>query len=254
MKWVSQTDKSELIVQIAKELKKNKQVSPPEWASFVKTGAHKERPPVDRDWWYMRTASVLVKVMTAGPIGVSKLRTKYGGKKRRGHKPAEFRKGSGSIQRKILQQLENAGLVKQQQKGVHKGRILTPQGHSLLNSTAKRMVKPSAKKKAKPATDTPKKEKKQTKKHEKEQADKDIKPKPETKKAVKDKGTKEEKTDTDTIPEKATKSAEKAEKTDKDTEAKPEKAAKNAEKADKGTKKKETKAKSGKSKKNGSKS
>jgi len=43
-----------------------------------------------------------------------------------------FKKGSGSIQRKIFQQLEKAGLV---QKTV-KGRILTAKGISLLDKIA----------------------------------------------------------------------------------------------------------------------
>lgn len=145
MKWVLQTDKSDLIEKASEGLKKVKEITPPAWADYVKTGTQKERPPSERDWWYKRSASVLVTVMNRGPVGVSKLRTKYGGKKRRGHKPAEFRKGSGNILRKILQQLETAGLIRQQDKGVHKGRVLAPAGHSFLNTVAKAM-KPAVKK------------------------------------------------------------------------------------------------------------
>lgn len=128
---------NELIPKLAEELKKIEGIAPPEWASFVKTGAHKERVPEDADWWYIRTASILRKVRLLGPIGTEKLRTKYGGRKRRGHKPAIFAKGSGSIIRKALQQLENAGLITQTAKGVHKGRVVTGKGDKLLNSTAK---------------------------------------------------------------------------------------------------------------------
>lgn len=129
-------DPTELIKKAAEELKKIDSIKPPSWAGYIKTGVHKERPPVDKDWWYTRAASVLRKVYLAGPIGVSKLRIKYGGKKRRGYKTAHFYKASGSIIRKILQQLEKAELLKKSEKDVHKGRIITAKGKSFLNQVA----------------------------------------------------------------------------------------------------------------------
>jgi small subunit ribosomal protein S19e len=50
------------------------------------------------------------------------LKRKYGGKKNRGHKPEKRFDGSGNIIRKILQQLEKAGLIEQKAIRVHKGR------------------------------------------------------------------------------------------------------------------------------------
>ena len=132
-------DAQELIQKAAEELKKITEIKAPAWASFVKTGMHKERPPVDSDWWYLRTASVLRAVYRLGPVGVSKLRTKYGGKKNRGVKKEHFFKGSGNILRKSLQQLEKAGFVKFAEKGVHKGRIITPKGKSFLDKIAARI-------------------------------------------------------------------------------------------------------------------
>ncbi len=129
-------DPQQLILETAEELKKFPEIKPPAWASFVKTGMHKERPPVKNDWWYIRTASVLRTVYRLGPVGVSKLRTKYGGKKNRGVKKEHFYKGSGNILRKSLQQLEKAGFVKFEEKGVHKGRIITPKGKSFLDKIA----------------------------------------------------------------------------------------------------------------------
>ncbi len=179
-----------LIKKVADELKGK--ISKPDWAGFVKTGVYKQRPPVDPDWWYVRAASVLRKVDQLGPVGVSKLRTKYGGVKNRGVKPEQFRKGSGSVARKILQELEKAGLIKQDVKGKHKGRVLTPQGSSLLYSAAKSIAgeKPKPTPKAKPV-----KKELQEKKEEKAEAPAEEKkeaPKKEAKKApAKDK--KEEK-------------------------------------------------------------
>src|SRR3989344_1227746 len=125
-------DPSELIAKVADALKKDSNIKPPAWAPFVKTGTNRQRPPANHDWWYMRAASVLRTVYRLGPVGVSKLRTKYGGRKNNGHKKEHFCRGSGNILRKILQQLEKSGYVKQAEKGVHKGRILTPKGVSIL--------------------------------------------------------------------------------------------------------------------------
>ena len=121
---------NELIEKVAEELKKIEEIKAPAWASFAKTGVHKERAPIKRDWWYTRVAAVLRSVYVLGPVGVSKLRTKFGGKKRRGHKMAHFRKGSGSVIRKALQQLQTAGLVKPLR---NEGRIVTNEGRRLLD-------------------------------------------------------------------------------------------------------------------------
>lgn len=129
-------DSQELILKAAEDLKKIPEIKPPAWTPFVKTGMHKEMPPVNSDWWYLRTASVLRTIYRLGPIGVSKLRTKYGGKKNRGVKKEHFFKGSGNILRKSLQQLEKAGFVKFAESSVHKGRAITPKGKSFLDKIA----------------------------------------------------------------------------------------------------------------------
>lgn len=134
---VETMQRSQLIKKLAEQLKKNEAIKQPDWAAFVKTGMHVERPPTQADWWYTRTAAVLMSVEKLGPVGVEKLRVKYGGRKNRGHKPEHFYKGSGNILRKALQQLEKAGLIKQTVKDGHKGRVLTPQGRSLIDKTAR---------------------------------------------------------------------------------------------------------------------
>jgi len=133
MVTIYDVDASKLIKKASEELKKIELIKAPEWAKYVKTGASKERPPVEKDWWYARSASILRKVYILGPIGVSKLRKKYGGKKNRGHKPERNYKGGGSIIRKALQQLEKDELIKQVEKGVHKGKIITPKGKKFLD-------------------------------------------------------------------------------------------------------------------------
>jgi len=152
-------EQNELIEKTAEELKKL--IDKPSWASFVKTGVHKQRPPVNDDWWYIRAASVLRKIYLLGPIGVSKLKAKYGGKKNRGVQPEKFFEGSGSIARKILQQLEAAKLIKQDVRGKHKGRVITPKGKSILYSVAKSLGgKVTPAKKVAPKQPAPKAEEK----------------------------------------------------------------------------------------------
>lgn len=152
---------TELIERTAVELKKLG-MQPPEWSRFCKTGHGRERPPVRDDWWYVRAASVLRKVSILGPVGVSKLKVKYGNRKNRGHKPDKFIQGSGNIIRKILQQLEALELIKQAEKGVHKGRVVAPKGQSLLAKIAIQISKESKASK-KPETKKEEKEVKESK-------------------------------------------------------------------------------------------
>ena len=123
---------SELIDAVAKELKKNEKIKPPEWIIYAKSGAHKERPTQGSEFWYIRGASMLRKIYVKGSLGTQRLRTEYGGKKNRGAKPEEHRKAGGAIIRKLLQQLEATGYIK---KG-KKGREITPAGQKFLDNTA----------------------------------------------------------------------------------------------------------------------
>jgi small subunit ribosomal protein S19e len=143
MVTVYDVDPTELIKETAKALKEQK-ISVPAWVPFVKTGAHNERPPVDRDWWYTRCAAVLRTIAIRGPVGTSKLRTKYGGKKNRGVKPECHYKGSGSVIRHAMQSLELLGLVAQNKDVLHKGRIATAKGIKLLDGCARIVAKTAA--------------------------------------------------------------------------------------------------------------
>ncbi|MBQ3421566.1 MAG: 30S ribosomal protein S19e [Romboutsia sp.] len=126
-----------LINYTAEELKKNDKVSAPKWSNLVKTGVHKERKPENIDWWFIRSASILRRVYIDGPVGVRSLRTFYGGKKDRGVNPEKFRKGSGSIVRVALHQLEDAGYVEK----VEGGRVVTPAGKSFLDKASNEIIK-----------------------------------------------------------------------------------------------------------------
>jgi len=119
-----------LIKNVADKLKN--MVKEPEWVKFVKTGVHKQRSPEQEDWWYIRVASIFRRIYIDGPVGIQRLRTYYGGRKRRGSKPPRFKRGSGSIVRKALQELERIGFVTKTKEG----RVVTSQGRSFLDKIA----------------------------------------------------------------------------------------------------------------------
>lgn len=123
---------NQLISRVAEKLKEEGRVKPPEWSEFVKTGVNREMPPINSDWWYVRSAALLRRIYIDGPVGVSRLRTAYGGKRSRRVASERFVKGSGSVIRVSLQQLEKAGLV----RSVKEGREITPQGRSMLDNIA----------------------------------------------------------------------------------------------------------------------
>ncbi len=133
---------NELITRLSQELKKVESIKAPSWATFVKTGIAKDRPPTDSDWWYFRAASILRKIVVLGPIGVSKLRTKYGSRKNRGVAAEHFYRGAGNNIRKILQQLEKAGFAAKTEKNTErKGRVATPAGISFIEKVAMQIAK-----------------------------------------------------------------------------------------------------------------
>src|SRR6476661_10683904 len=107
----------DLIMKLAEQLKKDKKIESPSWAAFVKTGAHTEKIPQNKDWWYTRCASLLRKVYIHGPIGVSDLKIEYGGRKKIGYNLSHHKDAGGAIIRKALQQLEVAGYVIKRKRG-----------------------------------------------------------------------------------------------------------------------------------------
>ena len=135
MATIYDVDASKLIDKASSRLKEL--VKAPGFTNYVKTGHSKERPPAEKDWYYKRLASVLRAVYVRGPIGTNRLRTKYGSRKNRGMAEERSYKGAGKVVRIALQELERLGFIKQVEKGIHKGRIITPKGKSFLDKLAK---------------------------------------------------------------------------------------------------------------------
>lgn len=121
---------SELIKEAALGLKQK--IQKPEWVDFAKSGESRERAPLDRDFWFVRNASILYRVYKEGPLGTGSLRSYYGGRKNRGVRPEHHRKGSGKIIRLCLQTLEKEGFIKKTKKG----RTVTPSGEKFLLTTS----------------------------------------------------------------------------------------------------------------------
>jgi small subunit ribosomal protein S19e len=117
-----------LIMEVAEELED--EFDAPEWSNFVKTGSDKERPPEQDNWFHIRSAAILRKIYTDGPLGVSRLRTIYGSRKKNGHGPEHQGKASGNVIRTALQKLEEAGYVETEEG---EGRVITEKGQSFLD-------------------------------------------------------------------------------------------------------------------------
>lgn len=127
----------ELIRNMAEKLKSESTIKAPAWMGYVKSGPHAERKPQEKDFWYVRSASVLRKLYIEKNVGVGKLRTWYGRSKSRGSTPEHHVDAGGSIIRKVMQQLEAAGYVKKDKVG----RILTPKGRSFVDKAVMEFYK-----------------------------------------------------------------------------------------------------------------
>jgi small subunit ribosomal protein S19e len=133
---VFEVDSAKLIGAAAAKLKE-KAIAKPAYIDFVKTGPSRERIPESRDFWYVRCSSLLRQVYINGPVGVSKLRTRYGS--RIGHRMSRHHHGraGGSIITDALNSLEKAGYIKKSGKG----REITPAGKSFLDKIANDLVR-----------------------------------------------------------------------------------------------------------------
>lgn len=129
---IKEVPPQKLISKLADELKKIESIKPPPQAAFIKSGVCAERPPAQPDFWYLRSAAILRRIALKGPVGVQRLRTVFGGRKRRGHKPAHHRPAGGKFIRLMLQQLESAGFISKVEKP-RKGRALTAKGQAFLD-------------------------------------------------------------------------------------------------------------------------
>jgi len=107
------------------------------WTWVVKTGIHKQLPPQHEDWYYVRAASVARKIYLRGGTGIGDLKEMYGGSLHRGPRPATSVRGSGSIARHVIKQLEQIGVVEHDKK--RGGRKISQEGQRDLDRIAGRV-------------------------------------------------------------------------------------------------------------------
>jgi small subunit ribosomal protein S19e len=124
-----------LIAALAVQMKDVPGLEEPDWARWVKTGSHAERPPANSDWWFTRAASLMRKLYLHGPVGLSDLERAYGGSKALHYAPKHHRDAGGSAVRKILKQLEQADLVAK----TPKGRVLSSKGRGMIDRVSKEL-------------------------------------------------------------------------------------------------------------------
>lgn len=123
---------SELVSEAAKKLK-DVLKAPPDYIHYVKSGASKERPPQDPEFWYVRSASILRQVYVNGPVGISRLRVRYGSRKEHEVHRRHHWDSGGSIIQDSLNALEAVNFVKKTKKG----REITSKGKSFLDGISK---------------------------------------------------------------------------------------------------------------------
>ena len=136
---VKDVEAAKFIKAFAQHLKRQGRFEIPKWSDVVKTGVSKELAPYDPDWLYTRTASIVRKVYIRGGSGVGGFSKVYGSQYRRGTQTNAWNTGSRKIIRYILIQLEEMGLVEQDENG---GRKITKEGQRELDTVAVQAAKP----------------------------------------------------------------------------------------------------------------
>ncbi len=152
MVTVYDVEPGRLIQRAAERLEKEGIIEMPEWALYVKMGHGSERLPVQRNWYFVRAASILRKFYLKRNLGIGKLRGKYSKRKNLGVSPSHRVKAGGKILRSIAQQFEKKGFLK---KAETKGREITAEGRKFLDRVSREIiseekVRPDVERKEKP--------------------------------------------------------------------------------------------------------
>lgn len=124
---------ADVLIDRLADILKQEGITVPDWIPFVKTGSHADKPPQNRDWWYVRCASILRKIYLHGPIGINGLRSEYGGGKPSDYGAAHHRYAGGAIIRNAVHELERLNYI---QKSAKNGRIVSKDGMKKLDVLA----------------------------------------------------------------------------------------------------------------------
>lgn len=133
---IFEIESDQLVKRTAEKLREQN-ISKPSYVDYVKSGAGRDRAPTDDSFWYMRCASILRQTYVNGPIGISKLRTRYGNRKRHVVTHPHHKRAGGSIIKDAFDTLEKAGYVAKTKDG----RTITDKGKSFLDKVANELLK-----------------------------------------------------------------------------------------------------------------
>ncbi len=133
---VYNVDGSALIKKTAEKLKEQG-IAKPKYVGFVKSGPSRERVPKDSDFWYVRCASLLRQIYINGPVGISRLRTRYGTRKAHVVTRQHHMRSGGSMIKDAFDVLEKLNYIKK----TPKGRVITPAGRSFLDKISNELIK-----------------------------------------------------------------------------------------------------------------
>jgi len=117
----------------AVHLKRTGKMELPSYVDLIKTGPHKEMPPLDPDWYYIRAAAVARHVYVRQGVGVGAFRRIFGSPKNNGVGRHHKTKAAGGHIRLILRQLEAMRIVEKCSGG---GRRITSNGQRDLDRIA----------------------------------------------------------------------------------------------------------------------
>ena len=99
---------------------------------FPTITATKELPPLDPDWYFVRSASIARRIYLNGGIGVGALAHWYGDAKSTKSRPEHHHPAARGLIRHILKNLQDNGLVEEiPKKG---GRRVTSEGQKELDT------------------------------------------------------------------------------------------------------------------------
>ncbi|KAG1670373.1 hypothetical protein FOA52_000133 [Chlamydomonas sp. UWO 241] len=118
-------------------LKSNDKIHLPTWVDVIKTGAFKELPPQNVDWYFVRAAALCRRLYIRPGMGLGHFQHAFGGReRRRGCKPEHHALAATGNIRHILRNLEAVGLIEKCPTG---GRKLTPSGQRDMDLIAGRV-------------------------------------------------------------------------------------------------------------------
>ena len=105
----------------------------PPYVDYIKTGPFKELAPFEKDWYYIRAASIARHIYIRKGVGIGALSKIYGGKQRRGSRPGVYKRANTAVLRNIVQNLEKMRILDKDSSG---GRKITSDGQKHLDRIA----------------------------------------------------------------------------------------------------------------------